>query len=69
MLMLKEYLYFIFYKSFLLQISKNIWNFLIKSDIILVISVYTLFHLLLIMSVMQGRSNIIYILANYLVNN
>lgn len=69
MLMLKEYLYFIFYKGFLLQISKNIWNFLIRSDIILVISVYTLFHLLLIVSVMQGHSNVIYILANYLVNN
>jgi len=49
------------------NIFYSIWNFLINSDIIYIMSIYALFHLLIILSVVQGYNNPFFILADYLI--
>ena len=50
-----------------LNVFLYIWNFLISSNIVLIMGIYTLFHLFLILSVTQGSNNPFFILADYLI--
>lgn len=45
----------------------SIWNFLINSNVIFIMSIYVLFHAFLILSVVQGHNNPFFILADYLI--
>lgn len=68
MLTLKQHVLILISKDNLLCTFKNIWNFLLSSNILFIMFVYTMFHLLLILSIAQGNNNPFFILAEYYIN-
>ncbi len=67
MLTLKQHILILVSKDNLLCIFRNIWSFLVESNMVFIMSIYALFHLFLILSVTQGNNNPFFILANYLI--